>query len=41
MFDRVNHWLLLKKLIEKDIPHFVVHLLVFWCTEQLFDVGMG
>ena len=40
-FDRVNHWLLLKKLIERDIPPFVIRLLMFWYTEQLFCVRWG
>ena len=40
-FDRVNHWLLLKKLIVRQVPHYVIRLLVFWYTQQLFCVKWG
>ena len=29
-FDRINHWLLFKKLIDKHVPLFIIRLLVCW-----------
>ena len=40
-FDKVNHWLLLKKLIVREVPHYVIRLLVFWYTQQPFCVKWG
>ena len=32
-FDRVNYWLLFTKLIDNNVPLFVVKLLMFWYTK--------
>jgi hypothetical protein len=40
-FDRVNHWTLFKKLIERGAPLHIVKLLVFWYREQEFIVQWG
>ena len=32
-FDRVNYWMLFSKLIDKNVPLFIVKLLVFWYTK--------
>ena len=37
-FDRVNHWTLFLKLIDRCVPLFIVSLLVFWyhtCQPQM------
>ena len=33
-FDRIDHWLLYKKLISKDVPLFIIRLLVYWYSHQ-------
>ena len=33
-FDRIDHWLLFKRLISKDIPLFIIRLLVYWYSHQ-------
>ena len=33
-FDRVDHWRLFTKLIDKHVPLFVIKLLVFWYSQQ-------
>ncbi len=40
-FDRVNHWLLFKKLIDRKVPLFIVRLLCFWYTNQKMNVKWG
>ena len=40
-FDRVNYWLLFTKLIDKNVPLFVVKLLMFWYTKQDMKVRWG
>ena len=40
-FDRVNHWTLFRKLIEREAPLHIVQLLVFWYREQEFLVRWG
>jgi len=38
-FDRINHWCLFKKLIERNI--IVIRLLIFWYCNQSFCVRWG
>ena len=33
-FDRIDHWLLFKKLISIDVPLFIIRLLVYWYSHQ-------
>ena len=33
-FDRVNHWCLFKKLIDKGIPMFITGIIVYWYRRQ-------
>ena len=33
-FDRIDHWRLFTKLIDKHVPLFVIKLLVFWYSQQ-------
>ena len=40
-FDRVNYWMLFSKLIDKNVPLFIVELLVFWYTKQEMKVRWG
>ncbi len=40
-FDRVNHWCLLKKKINRDIPITIIRLLVRWYVSQLYHVRWG
>ena len=37
-FDKVNHWHLFSKLIDRKVPHLIVRLLVRWYTQQSFVV---
>ena len=38
-FDRVNHWTLAKKLLDRNVPLHIVKLFIFWYREQEFMVG--
>ena len=40
-FDLVNYWMLFSKLIDKNVPLFIVKLLVFWYTKQEMKVRWG
>ena len=40
-FDRINHWCLFKKLINRNIDMVVIRLLVFWYSNQTFCVRWG
>ena len=40
-FDRVNHWMLVKKLLDRNVPLHIVKLFIFWYREQEFMVRSG
>ena len=40
-FDRVNHFNLFKKLLDRGVPPYIVKLLCFWYRHQLFQVKWG
>ena len=40
-FDRVNHWTLAKKLLDRNAPLSIVKLCFFWYREQEFMVRWG
>jgi len=40
-FDRVNHWSLFKKLVERGVPLLIVRLLSYWYNVQTFYVKWG
>ena len=40
-FDRVNHWALAKKLLDRNVPLHIVKLFIFGYREQEFMVGWG
>ena len=37
-FDRVNHYILLKKLIERNMPTYFVRILYYWYSKQNMKV---
>ena len=41
VFDRVNHWTLAKKLLNRNVPLHIVKLFIFWHREQEFMVRWG
>ena len=40
-FDRIDHWRLFTKLIDKHVPVFVIKLLVFWYSQQQMNIRWG
>ena len=40
-FDRVNHYVLFSKLINKGVPGYLVRILIFWYTKQRMSVRWG
>ena len=40
-FDRVNHWTLAKKLLDRSVPLHIVKLPIFWYREQEFMAQWG
>ena len=40
-FDRVNHWTLAKKLLERNVPLHIVKLFIFWYREHKFMDRIG
>ena len=40
-FDRVNHWTLLYKLIQNDIPNFIIRFLMCWFDIQVYCIKWG
>ena len=40
-FDRIDHWRLFTKLIDKHVPLFVIKLLVFWYSHQQMNIRWG
>ena len=40
-FDKVNHWTLAKKLLDRNVPLHIVKLFIFWYSEQEFMVRWG
>ena len=40
-FDRIDHWRLFTKLIDKHLPLFVIKLLVFWYSQQQMNIRSG
>lgn len=35
-FDKINHWILFKKLIDRKFPILIIRMLVYWYTNQRF-----
>lgn len=40
-FDRINHWILFDKLLNRGMPNIVVRLLITWYSHQRFIVKWG
>ena len=40
-FDRVNHWTLAKKLLDRNVPLHIQKLFIFWYREQEFITWCG
>ena len=40
-FDRINHDILFKKLVNRNVPAYIVRLLVFWYSHQQNVCKMG
>ncbi len=40
-FDRINHWTLFSKLIQRNIPYQIIRLMVSWYENQTFCVSWG
>ena len=40
-FDKINHWVLFKKLINKHVPLYLVKILCFWYQQQSMYVRWG
>ena len=40
-FDKINHWLLFKKLIERQVPLYLVTILCYWYRHQEMFVRWG
>ena len=40
-FDKVHHWTLFKKLIDRKIPNVIVRLLVYWYSKQKYYIQWG
>ena len=40
-FDKINYWLLFRKLLKRNIPVFFVRLLAFWYSSQKLCVQWG
>ena len=40
-FDRVNHWVMFKKMKDRQIPSIIIRILLVWYREQLIFVKWG
>ena len=40
-FDRINFWILFKKLLDRGLPNIVVRILIYWYCNQRFIVRWG
>ena len=40
-FDRINHWSLFRRLLNRSIPKLIVRLIIFWYTMQTFIIQWG
>ena len=37
-FDRIDHWLLYEKMTDKEIPMFIIRMLIFWYSQQMMRI---
>ena len=40
-FDKINHWVLFKKLLNKGVPIYLVKVLCYWYQHQSMYVKWG
>jgi exonuclease III len=40
-FDRINHWILFHKLLDRNVPNIIVRLIYTWYTQQNFIIRWG
>ena len=40
-FDRVNHWILFGKLLDRNVPNIIIRIIFIWYTHQTFIVRWG
>ena len=40
-FDRIHHWTLYKKLLDRNVPVYIIRFLMFWYTNADFCVRWG
>ena len=40
-FDRINHWLLFDKLLEREMPCYIVRIMLYWYRSQIMFVKWG
>ena len=40
-FDRLNHWALFQKLLQRGMPVLIVRLFIFWYSQQKFCIRWG
>ena len=40
-YDRVNHWILFKKLVKRSVSIIVVRMLMFWYSKQEVCIRWG
>ena len=40
-FDKISHWTLFKKLIDRNVPMYLIKVLCYWYQHQLMSVRWG
>ena len=40
-FDKINHWILFKKLIARRVPIYLEKVLCYWCQNQSMYIKWG
>ena len=40
-FDKISHWTLFRKLIDRKVPIYLVKILCYWYQHQIMSVQWG
>ena len=40
-FDKINHWTLFRKFIDRNVPMYLIKVLCYWYQHQLMSVRWG
>jgi len=40
-FDRINHWTLFKKMVDKNVPIVIIRILLYWYRQQDVSIKWG